>query len=330
MKREPTAPKLLTEEQRALIEQNHNLIYGYLYRRGLDIDEWYGVCALAICRAAAMYEAEKGAFAPYCYTAFSNAIYCVMRDTKRRDEIAKFVSLTTQIRTNGDTETDDVVLPIPVEEPGYDRVEVADVQARTEARLRDTERQVLALRLAGLSNTEIGKLLGVTNQRIAQRMERIRKKAMLELAGEKKKGAKKPHHMSGKRFTPEETQEIWEKYCKDPSRMRQICEEHDIVVSTGYLWLRKMGYDVDTVKRSHVCVVCGKAFTGHAAAKTCSPACKAERNRQYTYNRYHHLPTDPPSRTALSDKTAAQIAAEGRAHGGLSYGKYVALMEGNQ
>lgn len=329
MKPESTAPKPLTAEQRALVEENHNLIYGYLHKRGLNVDDWYGCCALAMCRAATMYDAEKGAFATYCYTAFSNAIHVVLRDTKRRDEIVKFVSLTTQIRTHGDTETDDIVIQIPVEDPGYDRVETADVQAKTEARLRDTERTVLALRLAGLSNAEIGKLLGVTPQRISKRLERIREKTLIELGREKKKGAKKTYHMSGKRFTPEETQEIWEKYCKDPSKMKKICEEHDIVVSTAYIWLRKMGYDVDTVKRSHVCVVCGKAFTGHAAAKTCSPECKEERKRQYTYNRYHHLPTDPPSRSQLDNKTAAQIAAEAKAHGGMSYGKYVALVEGN-
>lgn len=329
MKPDSTAPKPLTAEQRALVEENHNLIYGYLHSHGLRIDEWYDLFALALCKAAANYDEKKGLFSVLVYACFGNVVRGQIRDMKAHKNICTMFPLVVSIPTDGDRTGYEIETPLPVDEPGYEQTEINDLAEHIAKRLNQPEKDILRLRTMGFERREIAEMHGVTTQRIAKRLERIQQKALIELGRGKKERSKKPYHMSGKRFSPEEATQIWEKYCENPARMRNICEEHDIVVSTAYIWLRKMGYDVDTVKRSHVCVVCGKAFTGHAAAKTCSPECKAERNRQYTYNRYHHLPTDPPSRSQLDNKTAAQIAAEARAHGGMSYGKYVALVEGN-
>ena len=57
----------MTDEQRKLAEDNHNLIYAFLNRRGMDSDEWYGAAAVGLCHAAITYDPAKYTFATYAY-----------------------------------------------------------------------------------------------------------------------------------------------------------------------------------------------------------------------------------------------------------------------
>lgn len=65
----------LTEAQQQLVEENHNLIYKVLYDHHLDIEEWYDVAAIGLCRAAMLFDPEKNfQFSTYACTAIWNNI----------------------------------------------------------------------------------------------------------------------------------------------------------------------------------------------------------------------------------------------------------------
>lgn len=71
----PKKVEKLTDEQRKLVEDNHNLIYKVLYDKHLDIDEWYGVAALALCKAAMLFDPDKKIqFSTYACAAIWNNI----------------------------------------------------------------------------------------------------------------------------------------------------------------------------------------------------------------------------------------------------------------
>lgn len=57
----------MTPEQQQLAADNHDLIYGFLRMRGLDVDEWYGTAAIGLCKAAITYAPGKCTFATYAY-----------------------------------------------------------------------------------------------------------------------------------------------------------------------------------------------------------------------------------------------------------------------
>lgn len=52
----------LTPEQQKLAEDNHKLIYWFMNRHGLYDDEYYGIFAISLCKAAREYDESKGAF----------------------------------------------------------------------------------------------------------------------------------------------------------------------------------------------------------------------------------------------------------------------------
>lgn len=49
----------MTDEQKQLVEQNHNLIYFYLYRHNLSIEEYYDVAAIGLCKAAITFKKRQ-------------------------------------------------------------------------------------------------------------------------------------------------------------------------------------------------------------------------------------------------------------------------------
>ena len=59
----------LNDEQRKLVEDNHNLIYQYLIDNKLPQDEYYDIAAIGLCKAALKYDTSKGAFSTYVYRA---------------------------------------------------------------------------------------------------------------------------------------------------------------------------------------------------------------------------------------------------------------------
>lgn len=60
----------LNEEQRKFVEENHNLIYAFAYQKNLNLNEYYDLLAIALCKAACFYDTncgvKFGAFAFFC------------------------------------------------------------------------------------------------------------------------------------------------------------------------------------------------------------------------------------------------------------------------
>ena len=82
---------VLTNEQQKLVEQNHNLIYSFISFRNLDLDEYYDLLAIVLCRAAMFYKDDnKTKFSTYVYSAFDlelKRVFAFNNRSKRKTEI---------------------------------------------------------------------------------------------------------------------------------------------------------------------------------------------------------------------------------------------------
>lgn len=68
----------LNNEQRKLVEENHNLIYSFLNKQALSIDEWYDVCAIGLCKASLSFNGDTK-FSTFAYKCMLNSVRSVMR-----------------------------------------------------------------------------------------------------------------------------------------------------------------------------------------------------------------------------------------------------------
>lgn len=83
--------RALTREQQKLVEDNHNLIYFILRKMNLDDDEFYGIAAIGLCKAAMSYgTSNKVVFSTYAH----HAMHAEIKN--------EFIRLNAQKRT-GDT-----------------------------------------------------------------------------------------------------------------------------------------------------------------------------------------------------------------------------------
>ncbi|HZJ99851.1 MAG TPA: sigma-70 family RNA polymerase sigma factor [Tissierellaceae bacterium] len=65
----------LTKDQQKIVEDNHNLIYDFLHRRGLNVDEYYGLVAESLCKAVLNWDKSKGKLSTLFYIIARNDIY---------------------------------------------------------------------------------------------------------------------------------------------------------------------------------------------------------------------------------------------------------------
>ena len=50
----------LTHEQQELAAENHNLIYRFAQTMAIDVEEFYDILAIALCKAAKTFDKSRG------------------------------------------------------------------------------------------------------------------------------------------------------------------------------------------------------------------------------------------------------------------------------
>lgn len=86
----------LTKEQAELVANNHNLIYSFLNSKNLpvddklsmNIDDWYGIMAEALCKAAKGFDNSKSTnFSTYAYHCMQHAMINTFKGKNTLKEI---------------------------------------------------------------------------------------------------------------------------------------------------------------------------------------------------------------------------------------------------
>lgn len=94
----------LTVEQQQLAADNHNLIYSFLKKYHLPVEDWYDIAAIGLCKAAATYNRARGSFATHAYQcmyndALKNDHY---QHRKKRDIDNEAFSINVYSKDSGD------------------------------------------------------------------------------------------------------------------------------------------------------------------------------------------------------------------------------------
>ena len=89
---------ILTQQQQQLVEDNHKLIYFYLYRNSLSVDEFYDVAAIGLCKAAITYNGQTK-FSTYAYSCIKCEIFNELHRQKSARKIPMDKQLSYDIKT---------------------------------------------------------------------------------------------------------------------------------------------------------------------------------------------------------------------------------------
>lgn len=164
--------KALTPEQQKLVEDNHNLIYHILRKMNLSDDEFYGIAAIGLCKAAMSYgKSNKVVFSTYAH----HVMHAEIKN--------EFTRLGAKKRT-GDTVSLDELVPgavdLTVGETLYGAdtpytVAVANDLFGFIEQLPRKQREVVWLTVQGYKGTEIHKPYGKTSQAASSLLNNARR-----------------------------------------------------------------------------------------------------------------------------------------------------------
>lgn len=162
----------LNNEQRKLVEDNHNLIYQYLIDNNLPQDEYYDIAAISLCKAALKYDTSKGAFSTYVYRAIGNNISRARVNEKRHTVSAMSYNVMASI--NGE-ETDVEYIETFFSNTNVENENVTKTFFKWFIEYMSLrELQIMYCKSKNMTDREIGKKYNVTHAAISSVWRRIK------------------------------------------------------------------------------------------------------------------------------------------------------------
>ena len=161
----------MTKQQ--LIEDNMNLVYFVIHTNFpsyINDEDIVQTGMLGLCYAADKWDDSKSEFSTYAYRAIRGHICREFRSrNKAKNSGAKVLSLDCEI-------TDDGVDGLTLGETlvGASDVDFFDMSELYE-KSSDLDKEILRLRKQGLNTVQIGKQVGRSSERIAQRLRRLKR-----------------------------------------------------------------------------------------------------------------------------------------------------------
>ena len=175
--------KALTKEQQKLVEQNHNLIYDIAIRKNWDIEEYYGILAIGMCKAAKIYDDSKGEFSTVANRCMENEVYNYWRKLQRKHAIPNdmVISYDTPVKHTGSKDSDkfNVLLSdLFVDKNNYFDGIIVDETLKELFNIlkKEKEKKIASLYVNGFNQAEIGEILSLSQQAVCYNLQKIREK----------------------------------------------------------------------------------------------------------------------------------------------------------
>lgn len=159
----------MTEQQKKLVEDNHNLIYSFLHQYNLPIEEYYDLAAIGLCKAAILYDANKACFSTYAYRSMWTHVF-----TEERKKIAAIRIPENQIvyyqaeMDDSENRATSYINYISANENVEDEVLSDIVINEYMSKLKDEHKKIIILLKNGYTQREISQMVGYSQAQISR------------------------------------------------------------------------------------------------------------------------------------------------------------------
>lgn len=163
----------MTKEQENLVIENHNLIYYFIHKYNLSIEDYYDVCAIGLCKAAISYDKSKEVkFATYACVIIENDIRQILRNKKYS---APMYSLDMTFNNTSDgTGGIAFVENLTTGLSAYDEI----LPYQLDKVLNTQEYKLVALILEGYTQVEIANIIGISQPMVSRMLSKIKQKLL--------------------------------------------------------------------------------------------------------------------------------------------------------
>lgn len=153
----------LTDKERQMVEDNEKLIYWYASKKNLDIDEWYGLLAIELCKTVRKYNPNRGSLSTYFKLRADIMVYRKMKEMYRSGELYDYEIDESQHEDESVEVFDKVDSDIVLE----------DLMKSLET---DRDRMIIKMKLDGYTQREIAEETGLTQQGVGWVLKKVRER----------------------------------------------------------------------------------------------------------------------------------------------------------
>lgn len=167
---------MMTYEQKKLAEENIRLVYWFIHRRELSVDEYEGMLMETLCRAAIKFDPQKGfKFSSYALLSFSN---CIKMHVRNRTATCRVPEHLVQSGEEAVYRNSDGIATTLFDVIADKRDDVEDmlfletVKEYVES-LDKEDRMILCMKIEGMGQRDIAKRVGMSQPNVCRRLKRI-------------------------------------------------------------------------------------------------------------------------------------------------------------
>ena len=155
------------------------MIYSFLYKDHLDVEEWYDIAAIGLCKAANTYNNDKSEFSTYAYKCMYTTIIMEKRKenamrTIPQNQIVYYENQVNESSKDNDTST--FLNYIPSKQDIENETISALSLENIENELVGNKKKVFLLLRVGYTQCEISKIIGISKQRVSKIKQEITEK----------------------------------------------------------------------------------------------------------------------------------------------------------
>lgn len=155
----------MTEQQRDLVQNNHNLIYSFLHQHKLPVEEFYDLAAIGLCHAAMHYDPNISLFSTFAYKCMLSQC---MKEVNAKNRAKRIPENLISSLNYEHEESDGNLLSLEevissnenMEENAISNVTIQNFKNQ----LKPKHRQILDYLLEGYTIREIAKKMGCSHQ----------------------------------------------------------------------------------------------------------------------------------------------------------------------
>lgn len=165
---------MLSEEQRQLAADNHDIIYFCLNQNNWRVEEYYGVAAIALCQAAKMYDPQKSQFPTFANGVIKNYI---LNEIKTRGRMKRQGCVVSYDDPCGENKTYmDLLSEKKSAAPDPEERAICLDILKTIAHMKPKVQQTLRLKYLGYSVKEIMQIQNRTYHAVEESVKRAKKR----------------------------------------------------------------------------------------------------------------------------------------------------------
>lgn len=171
---------LMTDEQKKLAEENHNLIYSFLREHKLSIEEYYGLASIGLCRACMDYDSSKSKFSTYAYSCMYTQVMHQIRSESavKRGRGNQTVSYQETFKHDGRGDDVEMLEVIPSRDNTENEAVARIVIGNAVSSLSERDRKVIGLISAGYGQTETGSMVGLSQASVSKIVKEFREQVV--------------------------------------------------------------------------------------------------------------------------------------------------------